>query len=186
MVWESYPWKQDLLRRKRLFLKYNTAEHFEKDEDATYTVLEKAVFYSAFIIRKLIDCTGKMSDEADHYTLKVEKVKTLKEPDVIHRWPKEDSHDWEHPQSETVNGKTVCNWLIHSYMFFFVYSEDDTVEGFYVSSDKDRNKALYHVCIQSWLEYVSFIADDYVVASDSHYDEKVGDYVYTKKERGRL
>ena len=30
MVYESYPWKQDLLRRKRLLLKYNTVEQFEK------------------------------------------------------------------------------------------------------------------------------------------------------------
>ncbi len=66
MVYESYPWKQDLLRRKRLILNYNTAEHFAKNEDSTYTVLEKAVFYSAFIIRKLIDCRGKLSDDADH------------------------------------------------------------------------------------------------------------------------
>ena len=30
-----------------------------------YTVIEKAIFYSAFIIMKLIDCKGKVSDEVD-------------------------------------------------------------------------------------------------------------------------
>ena len=59
MIFESFPWKQDLRRRKNLIIKYNTAEHFEKNDDTTYTVIEKAIFYSAFIIRKLIDCGGK-------------------------------------------------------------------------------------------------------------------------------
>ena len=50
MIFESFPWKQDLRRRKNLIIKYNTAEHFEKNDDTTYTVIEKAIFYSAFII----------------------------------------------------------------------------------------------------------------------------------------
>ena len=30
MIFESFPWKQDLRRRKNLIIKYNTAEYFEK------------------------------------------------------------------------------------------------------------------------------------------------------------
>lgn len=30
MIFESFPWKQDLRRRKNLIIKYNTAEHFKK------------------------------------------------------------------------------------------------------------------------------------------------------------
>ena len=69
MIFESFPWKQDLRIRKNLIIKYNTAEHFEKNDDTTYTVIAKAIFYSAFIIRKLIDCGGKLSDEAENYSL---------------------------------------------------------------------------------------------------------------------
>ena len=29
MIFESFPWKQDLRRRKNLIIKYNTAEHFK-------------------------------------------------------------------------------------------------------------------------------------------------------------
>ena len=186
MVYESYPWKQDLLRRKRLILNYNTAEHFAKNEDSTYTVLEKAVFYSAFIIRKLIDCRGKLSDDADQYALHIEKFIPLKAVDELHRWPEEDPHDWEHPKNLTVNGKDICNWLIHSYMFFFSFNEADTVNGFFVTSDYDRNKTLCCISITDWLEYMTFIANDYVVAAESHYDLKARDYIYTKKERGTL
>ena len=47
MIYESSSWKQDLRRRKNLILKYNAADRFEKNEDATYLVIEKAIFYSA-------------------------------------------------------------------------------------------------------------------------------------------
>lgn len=79
MIFESFPWKQDLRRRKNLIIKYNTAEHFEKNDDTTYTVIEKAIFYSAFIIRKLIDCGGKLSDESENYRLKTVSPTTKKE-----------------------------------------------------------------------------------------------------------
>ena len=153
MVYESYPWKQDLLRRKRLFLKYNTVDCFEKNEDAAYTVLEKSVFYSAFIIRKLIDCGSKLSDEAENYTLKAKRYKPLKEINRNRRWPEEDSYDWKRPQNVTKKGKDICNSLIHSYVFFFSYDEGETVDGFFVTSDYDRNKALYYIAIQDWLSY---------------------------------
>ncbi len=184
MVYESYPWKQDLLRRKRLFLKYNTVEQFERNEEATYTVLEKAVFYSAFIIRKLIDCHGKLSDDADQYVIRTKEFIPLKEVNAINRWPDEDTHDWEHYQQRTVKGKDICNWLIHSYMFFFDFNEEGTIEGFFVTSDYDRNKSLFYVDIGDWLEYLTFVANDYVVAMDSHYDQSARDYIYTMKERG--
>ena len=148
--------------------------------------MEKAAFYSAFIIRKLIDCRGKLSDDADRYALPVEKYAPQKEVNEFHRWPDEDTHDWDHPNRETAQGKEVCNWLIHSYMFSFIFNEEGTVEGFFVASDYDRNKSLYHVRISDWLEYMTFIANDYVIASDSHYDIKAQDYNYTRKERGQL
>ena len=112
MIFESFPWKQDLRRRKNLIIKYNTAEHFEKNDDTTYTVIEKAIFYSAFIIRKLMDCGGKLSDESENYSLKVCSVQPLKPVDRLHRWPEEDSHDWENEKEVVVTGKNVCNWLI--------------------------------------------------------------------------
>ena len=63
MIFESFPWKQDLRRRKNLIIKYNTAEHFEKNDDTTYTVIEKAIFYSAFIIRKWFVWGGKSANK---------------------------------------------------------------------------------------------------------------------------
>lgn len=185
MIFESYPWKQDLRKRKNQILKYNTADRFETKEEATYTVIEKAIFYSAFIIRKLIDCGGKLSDEAEDYSMKVFSVTPIKHVDNLHRWPEEDSHDWGNEQEITVSGKNVCNWLIHSFMFYFVFNEDGVLDSFSVTSDFDRNKILYRIPLKTWIEYIDYIVTDDIVSLSSHYDSKKEEYVYTRKMRGR-
>lgn len=116
---------------------------FRKNDDTTYIVIEKAIFYSAFIIRKLIDCDGNLSDEAENYLLEALAVQPFKLVDFLHRWPEEDSHDWDNEKKVVVTGKSVCNWLIHSYMFFVVFNEDNVIYSFSVTSDFDRNKILY-------------------------------------------
>lgn len=184
MVYASSPWKQDLLRWKRSFQKYNTVERFKNDHEATYTVLEKAIFYSAFIIRKLIDCHGKLSDEADHYALKIQKVAPRKKVDELHRWLNEETHDWGNPQKVTVKGKDICNWLIHSYIFCLAFGKNEIIDGFFVTSDFDRNKTLYYISICDWMAYISFIGKDKIAAVNLYYDAKINDYIYIRKTRG--
>ncbi|BAK99689.1 hypothetical protein OBV_24910 [Oscillibacter valericigenes Sjm18-20] len=184
MIYDSHPWKQDLQRRKRLILKYNTAERFDQNDISTYTVVEKSIFYSAFIIRKLLDCGGKLSDEADRYVIKAKSIKPLVHIDLMQRWPEENSHDWEHERNVTVSGKDVCNWLIHSYLFFTESDEGGAIINFCVSSDYDKNKVLYNISMNDWVTYIEYIATDDIIRTSSYYDEKTDDYIYTRKERG--
>ena len=184
MIYESYPWKQDLFKQKQLIIKYNTAERLSKNDVATYTAIEKGIFYSAFIIRKLIDCASKMSNEAVNYALKVGEIKPIRNIDLMHRWPEKNSHDWENERIITTKGKNVCNWLIHSYMFFLIYGEDECVEGFCVSSDYDRNKSLYRITLEEWFRYMDFIAMDDIISMNIHFSKEQKDYVFTRKKRG--
>ncbi|MEG0304189.1 MAG: hypothetical protein RR576_00585 [Oscillospiraceae bacterium] len=186
MINESYPWKQDLQRRKNLMLKNNTAENFEKNNDGAYTIIEKTIFYSAFIIRKLIDCNSKLSDEADNYSLTVFAIDPLKRVDSMHRWPEEDSHDWENEKEITILGKVLCNSLIHSYLFFTIFNDSSVIDSFCVSSDYDKNKVLYRVPLAEWIKYINFIVSDDIIRLDSRYSPKHADYIYTRKERGKL
>ena len=183
MIFESYSWKQDLIRRRYLIKKYNTQEHLDKNYDRATTIIEKAVFYSAFIIRKLIDCILKVSDEVDNYTLKVHAVKPLKQIGLLDRWPDENSHDWGNAQQQTVLGKNVCNWLIHSYVFYFSYNENDVIDSFYVASDYDRNKILYRIDLNDWLEYMYFVGTDCITSAECIYNPAKSNYVLKFKKR---
>lgn len=185
MIHESYPWKQDLVRRKRLILKYNCANLLS--EDSAYTVIEQAVFYSAFIIRKLIDCRVKVSDEVDAYKFTLKSYRPRKNVDVMHRWPDENTHDWEHEMTAcTKLGRDVCNWLIHSYVFFFGFDENKKIDCFFVSSDFDRNKMLYRIELKDWIAYIEFVGSDSVDVLEMRFDTCKKEYSITKKERGKI
>ena len=191
MIHESYPWKEDLLDRKKQIIRFNCPEELKKDDDSgdetAYTYIEKGVFYSAFIIRKLIDCKSKLSDEADKYAIKVKVYKAKRQFDMYNRYIEEDSHEWQNPTLKTVQGKDVCNWLIHSFFFFMQY--DDRVNqyvSFFVASDFDRNKCLYGITLSDWLDYIEFIATDEIVHLEMKYDEKTGERTYTRKQRGKF
>lgn len=185
MIYESYPWKQDLIRRKNLILKYNTSEYFHKNYDHTYVIIEKAIFYSAFIIRKLIDCGGKLSNEADKYSLNVFSIRPLKRIDRLHRWPEDDSHDWHNEKKLSVSGKKLCNSLMHSFLFFIEFNESNVAESFSVSSDYDKNKFLYRVPLHEWIKYINFIATDNIAQLEIRYTSKYDDYILSKK-RGKI
>lgn len=172
------------MRRKQLILKYNRTGPLVADDDRAYTIIEKAILYSAFIIRKLIDCKVKVSDEIDQYIFHLKGVRPVKQIDLMHRWLDADTHNWEHEETYTKLGTEICNWLIHSYVFLLSYDENDTVDSFYVSSDYDRNKMLYRIELNDWLAYMDFVGKNYVAAICMHADENKKDYVCTLKARG--
>ena len=75
MIFESSPWKCDLLRMKQEIIQYNNSKYFNDDSSDAITIIEQAIFYSAFVISKLIDCKTKVSDKVDTYTFKLYSIK---------------------------------------------------------------------------------------------------------------
>ena len=169
-----------------MIIKYNRAKLLSKDNNKAYTIIEMAVFYSAFIIRKLIDCKTKVSDDVDTYKFTLKGVLPRKNVDLMHRWPDEGTHDWTHEMTYTKSGTDICNWLIHSFVFSLSLDEHGIIDGFYVSSDYDRNKVLFRVELKDWLAYMDFVSNDNIVTLDMHVDERKNDYVTTEKERGSI
>jgi len=102
----------------------------------------------------------------------------------MHRSPDNGRYDFEHTESVSVQGKQICNWLIHSYVFFVGQNEEGIVTDIYVSSDYDRNKLLYMIPAKEWLSYVEFVASDSITELRTQYNEKKSDYEVKLKKRG--
>lgn len=131
--------------------------------------LNRAILYSATILRKVIE------DEAEAETVAQEvELRMLKEnfrmPDfeLLHATLSAIKFPHQKEQNETIRGKlyvsdynngqsvvlrvkNVCNWLIHS----CVWSLAQTVagsgySGFLVSSDFDREKHIHFVSFSEW------------------------------------
>ena len=65
----------------------------------------------------LVSCTDKEIELK--YIFHLKGVRPIREIDLLHRWPDDDTHDWGHEETYTKPGADICNWLIHSYIFFF-------------------------------------------------------------------
>lgn len=179
MIYESWPWKQELYKYRKLLDKCSRQKRIT---EKAYTQIEKSIFFSAFIIRKLIDCATKVSDEVDKYSFHLKAVKPLRNIDRMHRWAEFNDYDWDNHYSLTALGKDICNWLIHSYVFFIEHDEQNK-RYFCVCSDFDRNKFLYKVDIDDWLQYIDYVITDSISELHSVYNETKKEYIYIRKKR---
>ena len=179
MIFESYPWRLQLLDIKEEIQDINTKENIESNYEYTRFILEKDIFLSAFIIRKLIDCKSKVIDKLRDYTFKVRTYQPIKRVDFFHRWSGDGCFDLEKSSEIHVNEKLICNSLIHSYVFWTELKEENgPVQGFYVSSDKDRNKILYRVNMEDYIGFLNLAVNSEVLDQEIKFDEKKQDYVF--------
>lgn len=183
MIYESYTWKQDLLKWKRTIQKNNKPELLALDNDKAFAKIEKSIFYSAFVIRKLIDCKDKVSDAVDQYKLEVDAYKTKKKIDLLHWFLDEESHEWKHKQIVAIAGKTICNFLIHSYVFCFDVDDNNSIIGFFLASDLYKDRILYYVKLKSWMAYMDFVWKDDIALIEYAKDINKGDFICIKKVR---
>lgn len=179
MIFESYPWRLQLLDIKEEIQDINTKENIESNYEYTRFILEKDIFLSAFIIRKLIDCKSKVIDKLRDYTFKVRTYQPIKRVDFFHRWSGDGCFDLEKSSEIHVNEKLICNSLIHSYVFWTELKEEKgPVQGFYVSSDKDKNKILYRVNMEDYIKFLTLAIDSEVLDQEIKFDKEKQDYVF--------
>jgi protein-arginine kinase activator protein McsA len=186
MIYNSFFWKEDLrnLKNEICNIKIDT-----KDEDELCKmchIANRTILYTATIIRVFLE-SNRLSDAVDKYIMNVVEYSPIKHIDRMHRWCELDKYNWNNSSKSTRFGKAICNQLLHSYVFSIFFDEDgERIHSFVVASDFDRNKHLLKVELSDWLNYIDYIVDDMIIVQNMHFDEKVDDYVYTKKERGIL
>lgn len=75
MIHESHAWKEDLLKYRNTLQEYNNAiknrKTFIDTKENIFALIEKCIFYSAFVIRKLIECKHKVSEGVDNYSFRL-------------------------------------------------------------------------------------------------------------------
>lgn len=183
LVHESSEWKKELRNKRNQLRKYNRAVDYIRNFDSTCFKMERALLYSATIIRVLLE-SQKMSNEVDNFKINVSKNYPIKNIDRMHRWLDDGEYDFEHTVDDVVLAKSICNSIIHSYVFSLFFEEVGNAVGFLVSSDYDRNKVLYSVTLEDWINYLDFVIMDGVSHMFTTFDEKKSEYIYKIKERG--
>ncbi|SRR5260370_13138273 len=163
MIWESGPWKNELLANARLLEQY--AKSKRRSERRSFCI-ERAIFLSAYVMRKLWE-SGKLSSswEKRKVSCIFHPPKTRK-PDRL-SWHRIGEHyrlDTSKPDSLTAI--EFCHRLIHSYVFMEVEGPGKIIAGFFFASDQTKSRGLWFVKFIDVLTLLKETGRDY--PSSSH------------------
>lgn len=180
MLYSVFNWKKDLKNKRELIIKNNLIKVLNANFDSAYHKIESSIFISAFIIRKLIE-NDKLTTESDDFDFQIKYYKSINNVNKINRFDICCNYNLNKEYSKAVKGKEICNWIIHSYIFIPIFKKN-ILEGFYLSSDFDRNKILYKIELDRWLKFVDIIIEDKVLTKTMSYNIKKNDYIFIDKK----
>lgn len=164
MIYNSWDWK-DILKEESLhfsrFLKSRS-----RYSESINVQIERFMFLSAFIIRKLWD-SDKLSSDVENIEVKLVSHELLNE-DLFkkispHLEDPYEYYDKNKPKNIGYDIKKLCGILIHS--FFFIpelgsnWSRD--IDNIFVLFNSDyQEKRLMRLCIQDWLYVCKIVYTD--------------------------
>lgn len=146
MIFESSPWKQQLLRDAGNLRKISKTTLGEQNEDVLLTRLERLIFVGAYSMRKLHD-SGKLSTDWTKIRLSCSRFQFVGEgtPTILDSHKIESFYDLANPLSIRMQSDEFCDRVVHSFIFSPFVGEGDWVEGFYLTSDRLKTQCLWYV-----------------------------------------
>lgn len=148
MIWESYPWRRELLRRAALIEK---RKHQKRWHEASFAALEMDLMLGAYIVRKLIDAKTKVPNEVSSARIQAVRhpLRIATEIPNLMNWHHLDRFfDFTNGQQTSLSVVEFCNLVIHSWVFASTTDEDAGNRGFagiLVTSDRKRTDGLYSI-----------------------------------------
>lgn len=162
MIWESWPWKRELLKRAASL---DSRKRQRRWSDASCARVEQDIFLSAYVIRKLLDAK-KISDEVESLCLRALTHQPLSRPVDIMNWDKIDRlYDLSHCAKASVSLREFCNQIVHSFVFLPCFDGDSGgLSGIFVSSDREKERRLLHFNLCEIVSVFRRVAEDDLVA----------------------
>ncbi len=184
MIWESSYWKNDLLREMDQVNELLSLSEPQPDEEIDELEtrkgvgLEKFMFLSAYIVRKLLEAF-KLSDEVEGTKLTIGRYPRIpssrnvpyydRDPlDFLSAHRIEKFYRLDAPEKVTMNIKGVVNQLVHSFIFVPQLSiskrDCETVfNGVLFNSEKTKGDWLFSLQLQDWQDFIQRVAHDDIV-----------------------
>jgi len=176
LIAESEYWKDDLLRYADYLEQRRSARRWT---ERTTARVEKAIMVGCFVIRRLHESRGRLSDSTVRRRVHaIQYPRTGGHIPTLLNWSKLDRHFALHsPRPKTLAVIDLCNQFIHSYVFMPVLNSRGGLHALLVASDSARTKALYEVSIEAIVRIFRRAGNDYPDTVHSTFDQTLGDYV---------
>lgn len=174
MIHESSYWKDDLLKIAKNLKKRRQQKRFSERSLAN---IEKEMFFSFFVIRKLIE-SKKIADSTTDSKIIVYTYRSKgKGVTYYNRHKIEELYNLDDAVRETYKVKNVCNLFMHSYVFILWFEESGGLGGVILSSDFCKNNKLYNVGVGEIIKLLNKVGNDYPSKVHAIYLEDKKDYI---------
>ena len=172
MIYESAPWKRDLLRDAELI------DRWRKKPSSTRrsTLLEKRIFVSAFAVRKLIEARrlstsfAGRSVEARFLPARGRAANRLNN----HHFDRQ--YRLDSGEHKNLSAARLIDLIIHSFTFVECVNETDEFEGFLITSDQTRKLGLYEISADRYLDLLRAAGTDDPEMTTYKFNEARDDY----------
>lgn len=148
-MYESAPWRTEL----RLHA-VTIRESCECRYSEVPFSLERAILYSAFVLRKLME-DRKLTDEFCDRIVRAETF-VAAAPEIGNFWrdlPGSVELNYEHPQPRDVSIKELCSQVIHNLARDWWLDDDDEIAAsLIVSSYRAQDRIGYRIILSEWAD----------------------------------
>jgi hypothetical protein len=173
VIWDSEPWRNHLLASARALAKHGKTTTVT---DHTSVLVERAVFFGAYVMRKLDD-SYKLSTSWRGTALKCKRFPptSRRRPSLID-WHHIDRHfDLSKPQPDSISARDYCDLVVHSFAFVEMMNDDGSIEGFYITSDKLRGKGIWQFGLNTVIDLMKKTAKDWPTFARTIRDPETGE-----------
>lgn len=166
MLYDSFSYKEELASELQTVTRRLENARGE-DEEAAGLRLERFVFWTAFITRKMSEAQ-KLSDELESTDFQVSRYPRIdpKRLQDFMNWHRvEQFYDLNTFEDKRVSLLWICDQLTHSFVFFPELDEDSASPiAIFFNSDRSRTDSLFRIEWQEFVRLVKLVASDDVVS----------------------
>ena len=171
MIWDSVEWKENLLSTANWLSRVRLTEN---TRESTYVRVEREILIGAYSVRKLLD-TVKVKDSTKRTRMSIDKYENKARVNHLNMHKIAEIYDLTSIHSEERNLRFICDRFIHSYVLVPGSDNDNRLEGFFVTTDHDRNNKLYWVPLRVIVRMFRLVGRDYPTEATWWRDSASGD-----------
>lgn len=168
MLHESYPWKRELRRLRRVLAKLASEP---LDEEIPDYRIEKPLLLSAIVVRRLIEC-WKVTDITRAREFEVQSFPTLPQRGktltrLLMRSDIDREFDLSAAAVTSMDAWEICSEIIHSGYINWEVDEGNRFVAIYLASMRNHGKRLLRIDLSTYLLLLDAIANDGVTGISS-------------------
>ncbi|MFC6196856.1 hypothetical protein [Ponticaulis profundi] len=177
MLTETALWKTELSSLKTNLLSVSIA-----DDESVLFSLERSLYYSALVVRKLLE-NRRLTDKLAMHELSVSVFRARPEnvSEVIRTATRyfEIGKDFDENPENKIRLKLskICSEIIHSFALIWALDESGSIDSVIVSSHINQNDRAILLSLSDWETILQSIVDDEVLEVDVRRDSKTGKVV---------